>query len=549
MSPLEIRAVKLGALPIIRHFTDRLGLRRALEAYVPKDSREKVPASDTLYAILCNVILERFPLYKMGEWCQEREVLSPDLCGVLNDDRVGRALDRLFRSDRATLITDVVLRAIEEFELNMDRLHNDSTSLKFFGEYEQLRPKAARPKRGHSKDHRPDLKQLVFSLTICGDGAVPVFYRLWDGNVTDDSTHLTNWMALQRLTGTSKFTYVADSKLCVRAVMEFIDSQGGTFITVVPETRLEVGAFKNWIQSNTPTWVEVLRRKGRKKSAPDSVYLAFEDPRPSAEGFRIIWILSSEKQRIDEQKRSIAIEKTADALNALVGKTYRNCERLGKAIEAIFAEHRSERYFHYQITRQEKPRYRQESRGRPNNNTKYTKQIDTFYGVTWTHNQDEIRRLAKCDGLFPLMTNGKDMAATVLETYKYQPRLEKRHEQLKSVYDVAPVFLKNTERIEALICVYFLALLVTALIERQVRSAMKTSNIPSIPLYPEKRQCKHPTADKIFDLFRDCRLQTIMQGEKVLEVVPDSFSLTQNQLLDLLGMKTDAYFTTEYANR
>lgn len=72
--------------------------------------------------------------------------------------------------------------------------------------------------------------------------------------------------------------------------------------------------------------------------------------------------------------------------------------------------------------------------------------------------------------MFPLLTNDENLpAAGVLEKYKYQPQLEKRHEQLKTVRAVAPVLLKSVTRIEALLMVYFLALLIDALIEREMR--------------------------------------------------------------------------------
>ena len=63
-----------------------------------------------------------------------------------------------------------------------------------------------------------------------------------------------------------------------------------------------------------------------------------------------------------------------------------------------------------------------------------------------------------------------------------------------------PVFLKSVVRIEALLTVYFLALLVSALIEREIRRTMKTRGIEFLPLYPEERLCRAPTTDRLLDL-------------------------------------------------
>lgn len=57
--------------------------------------------------------------------------------GALNDDRVGRTLDRLFDCDRASLLTELVVRMIHEFDLDLSRLHNDSTTVTFHGDYDR----------------------------------------------------------------------------------------------------------------------------------------------------------------------------------------------------------------------------------------------------------------------------------------------------------------------------------------------------------------------------------------------------------------------------
>src|SRR6266705_3074349 len=87
--------------------------------------------------------------------------------------------------------------------------------------------------------------------------------------------------------------------------------------------------------------------------------------------------------------------------------------------------------------------------------------------------EDAISKAEVMDGIFPLSTNADLDACAVLRAYKYQPTLEKRHALLKSGLQVAPIFLKKNQRIEALMFVYFLAQLVCALIERQLRDTMR----------------------------------------------------------------------------
>ena len=139
----------------------------------------------------------RVPLYSQPAWAARAVPallgLRPAEIARLTDDQVGRELDRLFDADRATLLTQVVVRAVSVFGVDLAQLHNDSTTVTLTGEYRQARGRTLRGQRalaighGHNKDHRPDLKQLLFVLTVSADGAVPIHYRACDGN-TEDST-------------------------------------------------------------------------------------------------------------------------------------------------------------------------------------------------------------------------------------------------------------------------------------------------------------------------------------------------------------------------
>ena len=90
---------------------------------------------------------------------------------------------------------------------------------------------------GYSRDHRPDLKQLLSILTTDADGGVPVHFRCASGNTTDVVTHVQTWNTLRALTGRADFLYVADSKLCSADNMSHIANAGGRFVTVMPRSR------------------------------------------------------------------------------------------------------------------------------------------------------------------------------------------------------------------------------------------------------------------------------------------------------------------------
>jgi transposase len=144
--------------------------------------------------------------------------------------------------------------------------------------------------------------------------------------------------------------------------------------------------------------------------------------------------------------------------------------------------------------------------------------------------------------MYPLITNDRTLSpAQVLEAHKGQPMIEKRFEQVKTVHEIAPVFLKNEGRIEALFTLYFLGLLVQALIERELRLAMKRDNIEHLPLYPEQRNCTHPTTEQILRLFSLAARNKLVQNGKVLQTFDLEFTHLQRQVLRLLAVPEHAF--------
>ena len=160
-------------------------LEELLAEYLPPDDpRSQVPASRVLLTLVRNVLISREPIYGVGEWAQgfAPDVLNlwPGEVVLLHDDRLGICLDRLFAVAGPGLILAVVRQVVREFDVRLDELHNDSTTVTFHGKYddaEEEGQQGGRPTHaitwGHNKDHRPDLKQLLYILTVSDDGGVP----------------------------------------------------------------------------------------------------------------------------------------------------------------------------------------------------------------------------------------------------------------------------------------------------------------------------------------------------------------------------------------
>jgi len=527
----------------------------------PRDGREKLPPARCLGLLLRNLALGKEPLYALATWTARWEPallgLQPDDVVRLGDDRIGRALDRLFQADRASCLTEVVLRTVRTFDIALEQLHNDSTSITFCGAYLQATGRqlagqtALRITHGHNKDHRPDLKQLLWVLTVSADGAVPIHYRVLDGNTADITTHLATWQALVNLVGRTNFLYVADSKLCDRSTMAAIDGKGGRFLTVLPRSRGEDGTFRTWLQTHQPTWQDLSRaRHPRRQDGPENIWRGLESPFPSAEGYRIVWVWNSLLALDDAAIRESRLAQATARLEALQAQLVNpRCRlRTPEAVAAALARALgpAEHWFQTNLREVRQDFVRKVGRGRPGASSRYERQERLHWELDFATNMSAITADARGDGMFPLITNDRQLSlADLLAKYKYQPQLEKRHQQLKSGLTVAPVWLKNEGRIEALLFLFYLALLLHALLERELKRAMVAAGIPRLPLYPEARESAAPSAALLLSLFEDLQQHYLLDHEVLVQTFAPELTPLQRQILELLGInQTDLLATS-----
>ena len=365
--------------------------------------------------------------------------MSPAQLPALNDDRVGRCLDRLFDADIPTLTLAVVVHAVREFAVDLDELHNDSTTITFHGDYEtadQERTLRGRLRLavtwGHNKDHRPDLKQLLYILTVTRNGAVPVQFRVQSGNATDDRSHVATWDLLGKLTGRRDFLYVADCKLATAENMAYIHRHGGRFLSVLPRTRGEDAAFRAAILTGRVHW-RAIHDKYDDEGELVNRFSIHEPEVTSVEGYRLLWYHSTRKARVDALARQHRIERAVSRLAELRERLasprtrHRERAKVAAAVETILGETRTEGEIEVTIKERSEETFRQGRRGRPNAETPYVKSERKRFELNCRVNAARLAEDASGDGIFPLITNEKTMSAKeLLLAYKHQPMIKKR---------------------------------------------------------------------------------------------------------------------------
>ena len=524
-------------------------MKDILSAYLPPVyGNESIPVVDTLILLMCNITLGRQPLYELEQWARS---IDPNCFGLpvenLNDDRFARALDKLYLADRASLMTEIVVKMIEEVGLELLRIHNDSTTVKAYGKIPGKTMTGLELARGHSKDHRPDLKQLVFSLSISSDGAVPVHYKTYSGNRTDDTTHIETWTTVSKITNKHDFLYVADCKVCTSNQLGYIVGQGGRVITTVPNTWKEVMTFKEELRLEKKEKKCIWRKKIPEGWGKVEYYSLFNGNYSTEKaGYRIYWYHSSEKRKNDALNREQKLQKAESNLLALLPKLNKKKlkmrKEIEKRIEKILKKYKVKEFLKISLTEVRQSYRVQIGKGRPGPKTKYKSCVEMVYSLVWERNKEALKREKNVDGIFPLLTTDDSLSAKeVLRAYKYQPRLEKRFTQFKSVHEAAPLLFKKIERVEGIMFLFFLSLMIQAIIEREVRLKMKEWGIKTLSIYPESREAYHPTTSKILDVFDGISSYQVRMRHMTKEF-RDSLTKTQEQILNLLGISSGYYW-------
>ncbi len=546
MTQFEARFRQIDVLPMVKHFMDELDLFNLFKKYVPSAPDCLAEHAESLSVLTANIICNNKPLYKVKEWLAKYSdgfVDETTEAELFNDDRLGRSLSALFNADRHSLMTEVSCNAIRVHNLLTNEIHNDSTSITFIGNYKNPDPDAVKLKHGHNKDFRPDCKQIVFGLNITSDGHIPLSYKLFDGNTTDDTTHIPNWNGLRSLLEREDFIYIADCKLCSNKNLSHIAQNGGFFITIVPQDRKEVKQFLTHLKRNDVEWKYAYDVESSRKKGKINRFKTFEADR-SKKGFRIIWVHSSSKQEDDKLRRQKRIDKALRALEELSPKLnayhLKTKKEIRSKVNSICKGVKD--FLDVRIITERKQIKVKVSPGRPSfNNSDYKNKWEFKHRIQWELNKQALAEASKIDGIFPLITNSYLEACEVLRKYKSQPFLEKRMYTKKTVLEVTPIFLKKEKRIEAILLLYFVALMIVSLIERKIRRNMAKENIEKLPILPQRMNSKKPTWNNIRYFFRNVHLSEIIRDGVSMQSDIKGLSALHKQICRLLEVPVSVY--------
>ena len=199
MSPIsEVKIKNLDHLGIVAGLIDEIGIVEIINSKLGIDPREKISAGTVVKAILIDGLgFVSRPLYLFSQFFEDKgieELLGEEIkTDYINDDKIGRVMDELYKHGLNDIFIEVVLSVIKKFKIETKYSHLDATSFHLDGEYKSEEKKEKEEEeiikerpiiitKGYSRDHRPDLKQCFLDLITTEDGDVPLFVRVGDGN-------------------------------------------------------------------------------------------------------------------------------------------------------------------------------------------------------------------------------------------------------------------------------------------------------------------------------------------------------------------------------
>lgn len=465
--PKEINIKNLDHLGIVAGIIDELGIVEKINKILGTDSREKISTGQVVKAIILNGLgFVARPLYLFPQFFEDKAIehllgkgIKPE---ELNDDKLGRTMDKLYSAGLSKVFLIMALDAVKKYDIKTKYSHLDSTSLHLQGKYDRALPQEKEEEvikenpiiitQGYSRDHRPDLKQCVMDLIGSSDGDIPLFFRGGDGNEADKAVFGKILVEFKKQIDFESIM-VCDSALYSQNNLKLIKNL--KWISRVP---FSLKLAKNLVQNLSETQLEKSLVKGYSYCEKKVTYAGIEQ--------RWLIVESVERRTSDLSKLDGKIEQEAKSAAQEIAKLLKV-----KFPEAALASIRLKeinqklKYHHLQDEQVVK-------------NLQEDKQVVYQVQTQLIPDVEAINLQKQQAGRFVLATNLLDKSELntkeFLTVYKQQQSCERGFRFIKDpLFFADSLFLKNPERVETMMMLMGLCLLVYSIGQRQLRLSLQ----------------------------------------------------------------------------
>ncbi len=537
-----IESYDIDHLGIVAGVMDEIGLVEQIDRLLGTHEQERLSSGQLVKAMILNGLgFVSAPLYLFQEFFEGKATEHLIAPGVkpehLNDDKLGRVLDKLFDADLTKVFVSCAMKAASRYGVKVQRgdsLHLDSTSFHLHGDYETEReedhPEASITiTHGYSRDQRPDLKQFIMDLIVSGDGDVPLFCRIADGNEADKAVFAQLIRDFRSRVDLDAL-FVADSALySADSLKQMSDLQ---WLTRVPLTLAEAKRILSQIEEDA---FEESALSGYRIAEVGSLYAGIPQ--------RWLIVESEARRQAASEQLDRRLKKSEKQLQKRLKKLQKEdfeCEADALKAASTFAKELP----HHKLTdlrlesdlRHEKP-------GKPAKDASPR----TVYSIQASLQRDEaaIAKTRQRSGRFILATNAAVSLLAeeerytndeLLKEYKGQQSAERGFRFLKDpLFFTSSIFVKTPERVAALAMVMGLCLLVYTLGQRALRGALQAAG--ATMRHQTGKQTARPTLRWVFQLFQAVHLLKIGEVKRI-----SNLSEERAAILGFLGPSAQRYY-------
>lgn len=548
----QIKTFRAGTTNLVAALCEELGLGEIINRLVTWDEKQCSLSPGTLAkAVLINIMDDRQALWRVEEYFAQRDTeallgkgVTPDL---LNDDALGRMLDRIAAAGPKQVFTQVVLAAIKTHHLDLRHVHADTTSWSVAGAYSK--PGNLKITYGHSKDARPDLKQIMFGLTVNREG-VPILGQVLGGNTSDKTWNqdtigeLRNLLSAKQL---AEVVYVADAAMVTKTNLALLAQQQLQFVSRLPANFGLIEELKQaaWAAGN---WTVVGALTEKKEAAQYRVQEFYRDlyGRP----YRFLVVHSDQLDARKEHTLKRLVQRERQELEAVVAALQQqtfdclaDAERAAQDFKAAGPERLHPVHVEVREVKEVK-----RGRGRPHKDAEPP--VAIHFRIQASVMEPDPERLAAWRArasLFVLITNlapAKYAVVDVMREYKEQAAVELRFRFLKSPFFVDQLYVKNNNRVEALAYLVLIAVLIGSLLERRVRQALTA--VQAELVVPGGVRRVRPTIQALLDMFDAVLVHALVTPSGLERHLPANTPPETLKVLQLAGF-SESIYTRPYA--
>jgi transposase len=530
LKPQDIEIQNIDHLGIVAGIIDAIGIVEIINELIGVEKGEKVNAGQVVKAMIINGLgFVSKPLYMFPEYFET--IACEHLIGAgvkpeyLNDDKLGRVMDKLFRKGLNTIFFIIALKAAKKFGVSLSTSHLDSSSMHVHGQYNTSLPEVIfesqkvgdnqeleelavkSPKEitityGYSRDHRPDLKQFIIEMICTGDGDIPIFLKLASGNQADSSCFGQIAVEYQKQLEVNSLI-VADSALYTESNLKMMSEL--RWLCRVP---LSIKAAKSLISKIPESEFIDSTIPGYKLASKTENYAGIEQR----------WLVVQSQERRESDLRKLTQKITKAESKAVQELKKLSQEEFACEADAIKALSKLSKQFKYhQINEILVTQVKSKTKDSP-------QEISYQISATVSEDESKINTELLSAGRFIIATNVLDSKELsddyMLSEYKAQQSCERGFGFLKDpLFFADSIFLKSPERIESLGMIMGLCLLVYTLAQRQIRNALKESK--STIKNQLGKATNRPTLRWIFQCFQCIHLVEYNNEQHVSNWTPD----------------------------